>query len=169
MKTLICTFAMLLVTSLSHAAPASKESIEALLVVSKTESILETMYVNMEQVMKQAMQQGMQQELKGQAPSPAQQRMIDSMPAKFSSIIREEMGWAKLKSMQIQIYSDTFEQADIDGLIAFYSSPTGQAFINKMPEVMQKTMAATQLQMQAIMPKMMSVMQQAAADAKQVK
>jgi uncharacterized protein len=169
MKKLICGLVMLLIVSFNHAAPASKESIETLLTVSKSESTVELMYGNIEQIMKQSMQQGMEQELKGKPPSLEQQRMLDSMPAKFSAMVREEMSWAKLKPMYLQIYSETFEQADIDGLITFYSSPTGQAFINKMPEVMQKSMAVTQAQMKIMMPKMMAIIEQAAAEAKQAK
>ena len=169
MKKLFCAISFLLASAFGHAAPPSSESIDLLLSVSKTESTIESMYNNMEQMMRQGMQQAMQQALKGQPASAAQQRVLETMPAKFTALMREEMSWAKLKPMYLQIYSETFEQADIDGLIAFYSSPTGQVFTNKMPTVLQKTMTMTQTQMQTMMPKMMSLMQQVAAEASQTK
>lgn len=47
-----------------------------------------------------------------------------------------------MEPIQIPIYRETFEQAEIDGLIAFYGSPVGQAFVNKMPTVSQKGIVA---------------------------
>jgi uncharacterized protein len=169
MKKTIFTLLWLCTAHFAHAAPPSSESLEALLKISKAQATVESMYANIEQMMKQTMQQAMQQATKGRPISPEEQRVTDSMPAKFAVLIREEMSWAKLKPMYMQLYSESFEQADIDGLITFYSSPAGQTFINKMPIVMQKSMELTQSQMQTMLPKMMALFEQAAADAKAAK
>lgn len=52
-----------------------------------------------------------------------------------------------MKSMYLQIYSKSFNQEEIDGLIAFYNSPSGIAFVNKIPLIMQKSMTLTQERM----------------------
>lgn len=57
-------------------------------------------------------------------------------------------------------------KVEIDGLIAFYASPAGQAFINKMPVVLQKSMAISQSLMQSLMPKMSAAMKEAMTEAK---
>ena len=66
----------------------------------------------------------------------------------------------------MQLYRDTFEQEEVDGLLVFYASPAGQAYVNKMPVVMQKSMALSQSLMQSIIPKMTAAMQDAIAEAK---
>ena len=71
-----------------------------------------------------------------------------------------------MKPLYVQLYRDTFEQEEVDGLLAFYASPTGQAFVNKMPMVMQKSMALSQSLMQSIIPKMTAAMKDAMAEAK---
>jgi len=83
-----------------------------------------------------------------------------------TAAMREELNWEKLKPMHVQLYRDTFEQEEIDGLLAFYRSPVGQAFVNKMPLVMQKAMAMGQSQMQAVIPKMKTAIESAIAEAK---
>jgi hypothetical protein len=42
----------------------------------------------------------------------------------------------------IPVYQRHFNKSDIDGLIAFYSSPTGQKFLQEMPAVTAESMQA---------------------------
>ena len=76
------------------------------------------------------------------------------------------MSWQRMKPLYVQLYQDTFEQDEVDGLLAFYTSPTGQAFLNKMPVVMQKSMALSQSLMQSALPKMTAAMKEALSEAK---
>jgi uncharacterized protein len=46
-----------------------------------------------------------------------------------------------LKEM-IPVYQRHFTKADVEGLTAFYSSPTGQKFLHEMPAVTAETMKA---------------------------
>ncbi len=153
---------MALLVGQAVAAPASTESIETLLKVTKTESTFDTMYANMEQFMRQSMQQA----TLGKTLTPEQQQVIDTVPTKFVAVMRAELTWDKLKPQFVQLYRETFDQEEIDGLVAFYRSTAGQAFTNKMPVVMQKSMAISQSQMQTIIPKMKAAMEQAMAEAK---
>ena len=162
MRKLITIVVAIFLTLDVYAGPASQESVEALLEVTKAEALMGSMYGSMEQMMRQ----GMQQAVKGKTLSSEQQRILDTVPAKFIAVVREELNWEKLKPMHVQLYRDTFEQEEIDGLLSFYRSPAGQAFVNKMPLVMQKAMAMGQSQMQAVIPKMMAAIQSAIAEAK---
>lgn len=146
----------------ASAAPASQESVEELLAVTKSEATMDSMYASMEQMMRQ----GMQQSTRGKTFTPEQQRILDGAPAKFLAVLREEFNWAKMKPMIVQVYRDTFEQEEVDGLVVFYKSAAGRAFIDKMPTVMQKSMALTQSQMQSVTPKLRAAMEQAIAEAK---
>jgi uncharacterized protein len=74
-----------------------------------------------------------------------------------------------MKPVYMQLYRETFDQAEIDGLIAFYRSPAGQSFIAKMPKVMQKSMVVVQEQMRAMMPKIQEATAQAMEEAKALK
>lgn len=42
----------------------------------------------------------------------------------------------------IPIYQKHFSKSDIDGLVAFYSSPTGQKYLHEMPAITAETMQA---------------------------
>ena len=141
----VLAFAALLAALNAYAAPASQESVENLLVATKVESMMDSMYSGMEQVMRQGMEQGIQ----GKPISPEQQRILNAMPAKFVVVMREEMNWQKIKPLYVQLYRDTFEQEEVNELLVFYASPAGQALLNKMPVVMQKSFALSQQLMEA--------------------
>jgi len=84
----------------------------------------------------QSIQKGMYESFEGQTLSDAQKRTLDAVPAKFEKAIRDEMSWDKLRPRYVQIYQETFTQKEVDGLIAFYKSPTGAAFVSQMPLLM---------------------------------
>ena len=87
------------------------------------------------------------------------------MPAKFTDIMREELSWSKMKPQYIRIYQESFSQEDVEGFIAFYRSPAGQAYVDKMPIVMQKSMAVGAQMSQNIGPKIKAAIDQALKDA----
>jgi uncharacterized protein len=157
---------LLLVTLLgslnAYAAPASEESVERLLAATRVESMMDSMYAGVEQMMRQAMKQSTQ----GKPLNAEQQRALDAVAVKFVAMMREELNWQKMKPLYVKLYRDTFEQDEIDGLITFYASPSGQALLNKMPVVIEKSMALSQSLMQSVLPKLMAAMKDAMTEAK---
>lgn len=79
-------------------------------------------------------------------PQRFQQKLMANMKA--------ELSWDKMKDLYIQVYSETFTQEDINGLLEFYGSPAGKAFVAKMPMVMQRTMTLMQEKMGPMMRNM---------------
>lgn len=51
-----------------------------------------------------------------------------------------------------QVYVDVFTEDELQELLAFYQSPLGQKMLEKMPELMQRSMTIAQQQMTTIMP-----------------
>ena len=144
-----------------HAEPPTAESIETLLVATKSESIMESVNANMENNLRQ----GMAQTMAGRKITPQLQRFLDNAPRQFAEAMREELSWATLKPMYVQLYQETFTQEEVDGLIAFYRSPAGEALTNKMPIVAQKTMQLVQSRVAPMMEKMRIVTAKAMAEA----
>ncbi len=149
----------------AHAAPASSESIETLLAVTKSEALTDSVYAQVEQSMRLAMRQG----AAGKTLTEEQQQIVDQMSGKLVALMRSELNWTKLKPHYVQLYSENFEQDEIDELIAFYRSKAGQAFVTKMPLVMQKSMDIATTQLQILIPKIRQLVEQAKKDAKLMK
>jgi hypothetical protein len=165
MLKVITLLALLVFASIVHSAPPSPESIEELLTVTKAERNVDTMLANLDPMMRQSIATAAQ----GQHLSSDQQRVMDATRAEFVQVLREELAWDKMRPLYVQIYQETFTQEEIDGLIAFYKSPAGVAFVEKMPVVMQKSMSIMQSRIAPMMEKMKATMQQATDKAKATK
>lgn len=153
--------ALLFFATAAYADPASTESIEELLVTTKVESLMNSYYGNIETMMRQMMTET----LKGKTLDEKQKAFIDSLPAKVSKVVREELSWSSLKPMYVQIYRESFTQQEVDGLIAFYKSPAGVAMTNKMPLVMQQSTTLVQQRLVPLMEKMQEAVQQSLQEA----
>lgn len=69
-------------------------------------------------------------------------------------VIKKELSWDNIKGDYIQLYSEVFSEEELKGLIEFYESPIGQAYVKKQPELTQKSMGISQKLMMKIMPKL---------------
>lgn len=145
----------------ASAAEPSAASVERLLTITRSEAVLEQMYGNFEQ----AMRAGMQQAVGNRRLTAQQQAILDAAPAEFAAVMREELGWARLKPLYVGIYRESFTQAEIDGMLAFYATPAGQAMIEKLPQVMNRSMQLMQVMAAPMAEKMREAMQRAVEKA----
>ena len=141
-------------------AEASTASIVRLLQVSGTSQMMDNMKPHLEKMMRESFKDLVEDK----SLSPKQQRVMDAWPAKFAKLMGEEMSWPQMEPDVVRIYQESFDQAEIDGLIAFYESPTGKSMVQKMPLVMAKSAEMSQRQMQRLMPKMKALMEDTRAE-----
>ena len=73
---------------------------------------------------------------------------------------------ATMKPMLVKVYADTYTEEEIDGILAFYKTPVGQAMLRKMPELIQRSMAVSQQVMGEIMPEIQKMVQEQAEKTK---
>ncbi len=159
---LVLACAALLAAPQLWAAPPSDDSLRTLFRLMNAESLVEGAYAQLEPSIRQSMAQASA----GKTLTDEQRKVLELAPQRLSALLRSELSWDKMLPVQMQIYRESFEQHEIDGLITFYSSPAGQAFVNKMPLVMQKSMTMMQGTMQQVMPKLQTAMQQVFEEAK---
>lgn len=162
MKKIAAAFSTFIVSVAAFAATPSDASIEALFTASRAESMMDSVYGSIEPIIRQ----GIRASTQGKTVTPEQQRVADAIVGRTMLVMRDELNWAHLRPLLMQVYREAFDQEEIEGLTAFYKSPAGQAFVNKMPVVMQKTMALTQAQMHTLMPKLRAAVDAAVAEAK---
>lgn len=79
---------------------------------------------------------------------------------KMMDLMMKELCWENLKPEFEKLYAETYSAEELRGLVKFYQSPLGQKFIEKQPEMQQKSMAMVQRMMMRIMPKLNALMLQ---------
>ncbi len=161
--TAVCLF--LCASAPSFANTPSAESLDALFEVTRASALMESLSTSIDSHMRQSMEQA----LAGEKLTDAQRRAVDSMARKSAQIVRDEITWAKLKPVYVRIYQESLTQEDIDGLVAFYRSPAGDAMVRKMPQVVQKTMTEVQAMLGPMMEKLKVAQAEAIAEAKSLK
>jgi hypothetical protein len=76
---------------------------------------------------------------------------------KMAQAIADHLNWDKLKPAFLKLYTDTFTEEELDGMIAFYKSPAGKAVLAKMPALTPKWVQTVQ-----------SAMRDAQADSRRI-
>lgn len=115
-------------------APATKEDVENYL---KVTHIRETM-LQMADAMSKPMQKVVHEQYlkdKDKLPADFEERMNRLMDGMF-----KDMPWDEMLDAEIPVYQKHFTKGDVQALIVFYSSPTGQKMMRELPAIMSETM-----------------------------
>jgi uncharacterized protein len=143
-------------------APASDASIRQMLELTNAQQMIAGMQGQMSAVMNSAMQNAMQ----GQTITPERQAILDRMSAKMSAVAADMLNWDTLLPIYLRTYRDSFTQDEIDGAIKFYKSAAGQAYVKKLPLVMQNVMREMQGFMKPAQEKMIAIQRESMQELK---
>jgi hypothetical protein len=91
--------------------------------------------------------------------TPEQQKIMTDFQAKALQIVIDSMGWKSMEPQFVTLYAQNFTEDEIDGMLAFYKSPTGQSVLNKMPQLTTSAMQLTQSRMVDVQPKLKALME----------
>jgi uncharacterized protein len=116
------------------AAPASKEDVERYLETVHSHEMIQKMIDAMSQPMHQMIHD---QYIKYKDVLPADyetnaNQMMDQM--------MKEMPFDEMIQAMIPAYQKHFTKGDMDALVAFYSTPTGQKILREMPAILAESM-----------------------------
>lgn len=140
----------------------TEESVRQIFDLTHAGGLIETMAKQMEASTHKAMEEA----LAGRELTDEQRRMIEDLQARQRAAVHDFLKWDNLEPVMVKAYRDNFTQQEIDGLIAFYKSDTGQALITKMPALTASIMQGLQPQMQALMRRVMQMQQETVARIK---
>jgi hypothetical protein len=131
-------------------APASKEDVEAYLQVTHARE----MTAKMVDAMVKPMHQMLHEEyLKNKDKLPAD---FEARTNKQLDELLKDMPFDEMFDAMVPSYQKHFTKGDLNALVTFYSSPTGQKILNQMPQIMAEAMQS----MMPIMQKYMVTVQQ---------
>ncbi len=135
-------------------APASKEDIQKYLDAIHSHDMMKQMIGAMSQSMHQMIHE---QFLKDQDKLPPD---FEERMNKFLDDSMNQMPFDEIMEAMIPTYQKHFTKSDIDALVGFYSSPTGQKILREMPAVMADSMQAAMPLIQKQVEKMQERVQE---------
>jgi hypothetical protein len=72
-------------------------------------------------------------------------------------VVDQSFSWPVLEPAYVKLYGDTYTEAELDGILAFYKSPAGQAMLTRTPELSAGVMQIVHSHMGDFQPKMQSL------------
>jgi hypothetical protein len=111
--------------------------------------------------MRSAMQQQVQATAKN-APgaeqmTPEKKKIQQEYIDNSMKVVDQQFGWPVLEPAFLRLYSDAYSESDLDGILAFYKSPAGQAMLAKAPELSSGLMEIVHGRMGDFQPKMQAL------------
>jgi hypothetical protein len=146
-------------------APASEASIREMLELTNAQQMLAGMKGQMNAMMNASAQNA----TRGQTVTPERQAILDRMAAKMSAVVTDMLNWDSLLPIYIRTYRDSFTQDEIDGVIKFYKSPAGKAYVKKLPLAMQNVMREMQDLLKPLQEKMAAIQKESMQELKDLK
>lgn len=134
-----------------NATPASTKSLETLFTITNMEKNVEVIKSQMFGLLKATTDKA----LEGKKITADRQKVLDNYSSRSTKIMSDFLTYEHMKPFYIKVYTETFTQEEIDGLITFYKTPSGKALLTKTPELMKKMFAS----MPELMAPMMSQIQ----------
>jgi uncharacterized protein len=162
---IICGFLLVAGPAFANDAPPTEESIQQLLALTNVRQLLDQMNGQMDGLMANAMQSAQQ----GQALTPERQAVLDRMKEKMAAAVRESLNWDTLEPLYVRTYRASLTQDELDGMISFYKSPAGQAYIKKMPVIMQTILGEMQAMIKPLQQKLADIQKETIQELKNVK
>ncbi|MBV8405089.1 MAG: DUF2059 domain-containing protein, partial [Gammaproteobacteria bacterium] len=103
------------------------------------------------------------QALPGQQLNERQRQIVREGHQQIVALLGETLDWNTLEPGMVEVYRDHFTQHEIDQMLQFYRSPTGQMVIAKLPATTQDMMQRMQARMRSLAPRIAELQKDIAA------
>ena len=139
----------------AHADDASKRTkVEQLLTIMKLNALPDQILGDVKN-----QTQTLSQRQFGPNPTPDQQKQVADFQTKITTLVSDSVGWKVMQPDFVKLYSDTYTEPEIDGILSFYKSPVGQSMLAKAPELSQKSQEIARQRMATIQPQLRQAVQ----------
>jgi uncharacterized protein len=122
------------------AASATDQQVDHLMEVMRVEQTLNAILPQI----RASQQQMVSQLTADKSLTDEQRKRLDAFLDRSSERAATALAWKNMQPVYRDIYRQTFTAEDIDAMVAFYGSQAGQNLLDKMPQLMQNSMAAVQ-------------------------
>lgn len=157
---LLCLTTSVVLAQQSDAnAPATREDIENYLAVMHSHEMMQQMADAMSKPMHK-MVHDLYIKDKDKLPADFEEKELKIIDDMYRNMPFDDM----MQSM-VPVYQKHFTKGDVNALIAFYSSPTGQKMVREMPAIMSEAMEQAMPIMEKYLQNMQQQVQEAFAQA----
>lgn len=155
----------LLSLSTAHAAGASAASVEQLVAINGAQKALETAVAGIEVQVRQQIVASLLQQNAGKPLTAQQQTAVDKAVPGIGVVLRQEMGWPRMKDAYVKLYRDQLTQAEAERLIKLYQDPGYVTLMQKMGVINQQSAQLVSQKLPTITQRIQPVLEDALKQA----
>jgi hypothetical protein len=154
-RTRILLIILLLFSAAAHADEASKRAkVRELFVLNQMEDRIQRQKENAA-----AQSREMERQLtEGLELNSQQEKLVLVCYEKINQTLAATLNWSKLEPAYEDVYAQTYTEEELDGVLAFYKSPAGKAYMAKTPIITDKTIAISNDAFAAVLPKIKALL-----------
>jgi hypothetical protein len=89
--------------------------------------------------------------------TPTQQKLTQDFQNRAMKIVSDRVSWKAVEPDYVKLYENTYSEQEIDGILAFYKSPAGQAMLAKAPQISAGVVQIVHSHMGDYQPKMQAL------------
>lgn len=134
-------------------APPSDESIAEMVRLTHAEDNFASLKPQMEAMIRKLLNEAES----GKQLSQAQRAAYERGRERMVSVMSAQYNWEAVRQIYLRVYQSTFTQDELNGIIAFYRTPAGSAWVNKMPLLQQQLLQETQEWMQPMIKELKAI------------
>jgi uncharacterized protein len=138
----------------SEIDPAKRAAIEELFTLMKLDEAQKQMLPQVQKMMTGVAEKALPKEMQN---SPDQQKVaadIRDFENRIFDMMTDHLDFAKMKPEYVKLYDETFSSEEIAGIVTFYKSQAGQAYVAKMPVLSTKTIEMSQRMVADLIPEL---------------
>jgi len=147
------------------ASPASAAAVEKLLQANGAQKALETAVGGIEAQVRQQVVAALLQQNGGKPLTPPQQVAVDKAVPGIGIVLRQELGWARLKDPYIKLYQSQLNGAEIERLTKLYQDASYVSLMEKMQVINVQSAQLVAQRMPQIMQRVQPVLEDALKQA----
>jgi hypothetical protein len=144
------------VAAFANDAPPTDESIAEMMRLSHAEDNFAALKPQVEI----AMRKTLDETAGGRSLSEAQRVAYERGRERMVAVMATRYNWDSMREIYLRIYQATFTQDELNGIVAFYRSPAGAAFVNKTPLLQQNLLRETQDWMRPMIKEFQAIAEQ---------
>lgn len=147
--------------SSAQAQGASTASVEKLISLNGAQRSLEAAVAGIEAQVRNQVVASLMQQNGGFPLTPQQQVAVDKAIPGIGTVMRQEIGWQRMKEPYLKLYQSQLTQAEADRLVKLYQDPSYVSLMQKMQVVNQQSAQLIAQQLPAITQRIQPVLEEA--------
>jgi hypothetical protein len=136
---------------------SKRAAIEELLSLMKMDQMQKQMLTQYQQLISEQIEKVAPLEMQNSPDRAKVAADIQDFENRLVELMKDRIDFVKMKPEYVRLYDETFSSEEVAGIVAFYKTPAGQAYVAKLPVLTAKSVEMSQQMLTEVMPQLLKM------------